>query len=82
MKKLLLLLALSLTANATESIVFLDLGVCLKKTNYKEIGVTKDANLVVQTQNGYIKVIKSDWGVVTPNTWDNIKSKYKCKDNK
>jgi len=82
MKRLLLLLALSLTARATESVVFIDLGSCLKKTNYKEIGTTKKVDLVVQTPQGYIKVIKSNWGVVTLNAWNNIKSKYKCKKSK
>jgi len=78
MKRVILAIALSLTLNA-KSVVFMDLGTCLKKTNYKEIGITEDTSLVVQTPDGYIKVIKTDWGVVTKKAWDNIKSKYKCK---
>ena len=73
--------ALSLTARAT-NVVFVDLGKCLKRTNYKEVGITEQADLVVKTPQEYIKILKGSWGIVTKDVWDNVKSKYKCKDNK
>ena len=78
MKKLMFMLSVSLLALNAKAIVFIDYGLCIKKVGTFYAWTTK-GDVVYETENGKLKVLRHNYGVMDKNYFNKIDKQWFCK---